>query len=447
MNLTKSQSKALQMLKSGNHIFLTGGAGTGKTTVIKQFIKEVDPYCEYTVLCAPTGKAALNMMIETPDGFINGNTIHRTFGLKANNNYPSYPEHNIPKCLEIANRLIIDEVSMLRIDLFDYIIKVIQAASERRWDQLQVIMIGDFFQLPPVLPDVAPKGISDKEKLNRQYGYDIGKGYCFLSKQWADMKFTFCNLSEVMRQKDDSAFAIALNKIRIGNPEGITYINQNCARGFSDKRITICGTNKKAEEINALALSKLTSKKYCFECTVYSDLSLSSNEIKKYLENANCDTRLNICEDARIICIANNECAVNGQMGTVVEIASEGITVQWDNGDLNVVKKYTWEITRQDIVQDGYGKESIEAKIIMTIEQYPLKLAYAITVHKSQGSTMDAVNVSADLFETGHLYTALSRCTNVKNLGLKRPLTIQDVKCDKIINDFYEGSINEKAQF
>ena len=150
-----------------------------------------------------------------------------------------------------------------------------------------------------------------------------------------------------------------------------------------------------------------------------------------------------LCVGARVICIANTDSAVNGQMGTVKEINWDDVVVEWDNGKTNKVKAYEWEVTRQDIkkLTDDRGKiirSELTSKVILTVSQLPLKLAYAITIHKSQGETIDKINVMPQTFETGQLYVALSRCTNVKGIRLQRPLKASDVLCDQTITNWYK---------
>ena len=130
-------------------------------------------------------------------------------------------------------------------------------------------------------------------------------------------------------------------------------------------------------------------------------------------------------------------------MGTVKEIDWDGIVVAWDNGGTNKVKEYEWEVTRQDIrkITDAKGRKirsELVSNVILTVSQLPLKLAYAITIHKSQGETIDKINVMPQTFETGQLYVALSRCTNVKGIRLQRPLRPSDVLCDQKITDWYK---------
>ena len=144
-----------------------------------------------------------------------------------------------------------------------------------------------------------------------------------------------------------------------------------------------------------------------------------------------------MCAGAQVISIANTETAVNGQIGRVESVHDDFVVVTWTDGQTSKVLPYEWEITRQDIIKIG-NKVKIASVPILTVTQLPLKLAYAFTIHKAQGETLKRANIILDTFETGHLYTALSRCESVENMRLQRPLKKSDVLCDETINKWYE---------
>lgn len=435
----KGQAIALDALRRGENVFLTGGAGTGKTALIKHFINEVDPDCEHTVLMAPTGKAALNLTINGH----RGSTIHRIFRLKGGVT-GHFKSSDVPQIIKAADRIIVDEISMMRIDLFDYVGDAyLEEASNfiREWEgrNLQLILVGDFYQLPPVITTNISEGLSDKEILDKRYG-DVGKAYCFQAPMWNYLDIKTYELTEVMRQKGDARFCEALNKIRVGDPSGITYINDNRDRSaWAPDAITLCGTNKKAQEINENNLKRNPNPEKCFHWRVNSDLP-DDRQIR-VLQNVNCVEELHLKVGAKVICLANCESAKNGEMGEIVSIdeAQKRIRVAWQRGETNIIEPYKWEITRQTVKENADGKMVIVSTPILSVTQIPLKLAYAITIHKAQGETFESANVYVNTFETGHLYTALSRCKNVHKMRLSRLIREEDVLYDKAINDFYGG--------
>lgn len=448
--LTNSQKTAFDAMVRGENVFLTGGAGTGKTTVIKKFIETTDPNCTHTLLAAPTGKAAINMSIKGKNGTtICGSTVHRLFGIKA----VTCPEYkgNIPKILKATKTIIIDEISMMRIDIFDYVMNAILDENamrddgwlyEKEQDPIQIILVGDFFQLPPVVRTRATEGLSDKEVMDKMYGFDVGKGYCFQSPLWELLNIKMYELTEIMRQKDDEDFCIALNKIRIGDASGVDYINEHYNKERpSFSWITLCGTNESVNRINgkAMEMNENPKSKYIREVKV--DSSFKGNA-DGFLKDLPCEESLTLFVGARVICIVNCESGINGMMGEVVELMDDGVVVKWDDTNTKAfVQEYKWEVTKQEIIEkweSGKTKRTITSKSVLSVSQLPLKLAYAITVHKAQGETLKKANINTDTFETGHLYTALSRCESVTMMKLRRQLTAADVKHDQTINNFYK---------
>jgi hypothetical protein len=170
------------------------------------------------------------------------------FGLKAQT-APSF-NGTVPKIVHAADRIIIDEISMMRIDIFDYVAETLIEENHNFFRQIenkkpiQIILVGDFYQLPPVVPTSAADGASDKEILDAKYGEDIKKAYCFQSAFWELLDIKTYELTEIVRQKGDDNFCNALNLIRRGDPDGIKYINDNYDRSpYSPDRIMLCGTN------------------------------------------------------------------------------------------------------------------------------------------------------------------------------------------------------------
>lgn len=457
MKLTPSQEVAYEALKRGENVFLTGGAGTGKTALINKFVEDIDPTCEHTILAATTGKAALNFKI----GDICGQTVHKIFGLK-NDIAPKYKSKRFD-LVERADRIIIDEISMLRIDIFDYIAEALQdivARKEAYDEQFQIILVGDFYQLAPVLStDNKAGGDSDKTILDGVYECDIGKGYCFQSYSWDYLGIKMYQLTEIVRQSDEK-FCDSLAKIRQGDPKGITYINAKVGSfGLpTEKQITLCGKNERCEAINKQNFDKLKSAGatvYCSTLRIEIEKGLITEESARKIAKKSlpCEEALKLCVGARVMCIANNPAAMNGEIGEVVSVRNGAVTVCWETGGekrLSDVERYSWAIGRQELVLNelpgGFKDYKIKYIKLATVTQYPLKLAYAMTVHKAQGQTLEKCTILVDDFFTeGHLYTALSRCKTVEGIRLDRKLRKKDVKCDDSINDFYKenGGLTE----
>ena len=428
MELTKSQKVAYDAMKSGKNVFITGGAGTGKTKLIQEFISEVDPNMEKTVFMAPTGKAALNMGE-------NGRTIHRTLGLrKDDEHFDKNPA--VPKILDSVKRIVIDEISMMRIDLFDYFARLFQ--KENRYRQLNPVM---------VVNDTR----NDETLLNKWYGKDVGRAYSFQSDFWHKLGIQTYELTEICRQKGNPEFAAALNQLRVGNTECIHYFNKNCIIGesnFDPSLITLCGKNKTVEKINNQHIP--------------ANKTISHTEISKKVFDADIDWKSIACEkdlvlfpEAHVMCIANNKSAVNGEMGVIKKIYDDEIIIRWNSGKTNAVEKYTWSINRPIVTEkivevDESGKfiyeKIISSETLYEVTQFPLKLAYASTVHKAQGETIsDGGNVylgktyggNREFFNPGQLYTALSRFTDPRNIHLSRPLIESDVIYEKLIYNFF----------
>ncbi len=209
INLTLSQQGAYDSIMAGHNVFLSGCAGTGKSFLIGQIIKELEAAGKSVVVAAPTGIAAIN---------VGGTTLHRLLGL-ASDIYVDIPP-KIPSVLYKTDTLIVDEISMCRLDLFDYLGRVLAKVSR----PIQVIVVGDFCQLPPVMPN--GKANSDKEILDRWYGRDVGHGYAFLSPQWSRLKLETTVLKEPMRQKDLSVVS-ALDRARLGDTTVLPYFSMH----------------------------------------------------------------------------------------------------------------------------------------------------------------------------------------------------------------------------
>lgn len=445
VKLTSDQASCLSALKSGVNALVTGSAGTGKSFVISEFIRWCGSTGKNVMVTAPTGIAALN---------IGGTTLHRAFRVPLevlNLDYPTLSAV-INGCDEIVRSLprsrngdereesallhtdvlIIDEISMCRIDLFDYIAVRVLALNFYRQrvgkKAVQVVLVGDFLQLPPV---VLPK---DKEVLNHIYGGDCGKGYAFQSRFYGEFGFKCLNLREVVRQKD-AEFSRKLRDARVGFTASLQYFADKQSQSVIKGGITLTGKNKTAFEHNSRELAKIKGKEVVY--------TARETGTVKNSDKANTDL-VSLKVGARVMSLVNGENYSNGSLGTVVGIkdnTNRTVVVEFDSGERAEIEPYDWEVYSYE-----YDKEEKAFKkiVVGTFTQIPLKLGYAITIHKSQGQTYDSVNIDPVCWEYGQLYTALSRCKSVDKMHFLSPLKYYYLKAAPEVVKYYL-SVREKV--
>lgn len=430
IQLTKDQQFAYDRMKDGYNIFLDGDAGTGKSFVLNKFINDMKLSKKNIVVVAPTGIAATN---------INGVTFHRAFAYEAIPLVPSSQWRvKLSNTLKYADIIIIDEISMIRRDAFDLFALQVQDVIKKRekgeiggnHKGIQIIVCGDFNQLPPVM------NTRDLPVL-QHYIPDIKNGYCFMSPLWKNFKFVHVKLNQVIRQKDEN-YVIALRELKKGNLDAIRWFNQSITTPWDGETLVLCATNKEVEEINKARLDKIDSKEYTYEENVIkysSDFKLSDSDRHN-------DAIVMLKVGARVMSLINDKSLrfQNGSVGTIVGIDDKSpdhaVTVKFDgNPEPCKIEYYSWKI------QDYEASEtSMKTKVVAEIEQIPLKLAYALTIHKSQGKTYDHVAIKPDkIFTEGQLLVALSRCTKVENMQLASKIETTR----KVVKN-YDGRIWEK---
>lgn len=413
------QQLAFDCMEQGKNVFLTGDAGTGKSYVVNKFIESCKKKGKQIVICAPTGVAAIN---------IGGVTIHRVFKL------PIRPlietAKSIPLTLKDADIFLIDEISMARIDVFEYVATVLFVLNNIRRQQgkkdVQVILVGDFFQLPPVITD------KDREVLEKyKYKDNLGKGFAFQSKYWDAFNFVCIQLNEVVRQ-DDIEFIKNLNAIRYGDYRGIRYFNEMSRTTEIKDAILICGTNKAVNQKNETEYNKIHNKEFVYEADIDGEVTDSDKIVPD---------KLKLKVGCRVMTVINDYAGKyqNGTLATVTHLTDDKIFIETDAGESAVIEPYTWSINNYN-AKNTKNKVKISLDCIGTFTQYPLKLAYAATVHKSQGQTFDKVNLNPYCWDCGQLYVALSRVRTIDGLHLTQPIhpryliTSSDVK--KFYNNF-----------
>lgn len=395
MGLNAGQQFAYNVLMAGYNVFLTGGAGVGKTYVINKFVEDARNIGKNVMVCAPTGIAALN---------INGVTIHRQFRAPLGVITYQRSSYSAPEELYNTDVVIVDEISMCRIDLFDFMLNKVADANEVRKTSgkymIQVVVVGDFFQLPPVIREY------DKRALDDYYKFDIGAGFAFYSRFWNMLNFKNIMLTEIVRQTDKE-FISNLNNIRVGNKAYIDMIfNQSCKQEINGA-ITLCGTNREATEKNIQELNRIDRESTVYYANVVGDVTK---------EDTLAEVELELREGARVMTLLNQDGYNNGLLGTVVGLYDDSIVVQMDNGITVDIRKARWDIFRYELEALSGNTYKLVETNVGYIEQFPLKLAYAITIHKSQGQTYDAVNLNPYCWDCGQLYVAISRVRSLSNL-------------------------------
>ena len=415
--LNSQQQSAFDVMTSGHSCFITGNAGTGKSYLINEYINWCNDNNKSIMVCAPTGIAAIN---------VNGSTLHRAFKIAPG---PLIDKaSSIPSMLKDTDTLVIDEISMVRVDLFDYIAKTIIALDKYRdkhnKNHLQLILVGDFFQLPPVITE------ADRQVLEYKYGKNLCRGYAFQSGYWKLLNLYNVILTEQMRQSNNE-FIDSLNATRTGNPAGIRYFNSHNCKQEIDKAILLCGTNKMADEKNQQEFNRLKTPIKKFKSVETGTVSPSDKAVPEELQlRAGC----------RVILMVNDpeQAYMNGSFGTVTGFEDNAVRVQIDDGLEVTIERYTWEIKSYSPHTDKKtGKITAQEEVIGKYTQFPLKLAYAITIHKSQGQTYSKVNLNPYSWDCGQLYVALSRVKSIEGLHLTQNIIPKFLVTSKDVRKFY----------
>lgn len=402
---------------SREHLFITGKAGTGKSTLLDLFRRTTS---KNVVILAPTGIAALK---------VHGQTIHSFFKFPPRLILPSDIKYT-PSLKRIVNKLeilILDEISMVRADILDGINKILQLHrnNNKPFGGIRLVAFGDIYQLPPIVS-------SAEERHFFQNNYT--SAYFFASEIWQQLNnMRYINLSKVYRQTDRS-FIRLLDEIRMGDIDydSLTALNENVDPDFDQEGyIYLSPRNATMQRINQQKLAELPNEERTYLPTITGEYNPN---------NMPTDSVLRIKVGAQVIFVKNDPDKeyVNGSLGIVTDLDTNLIRIRLNHDDKEVtIGRATWDMIRYRLDPDADAQ--IKPEVVGTLEAFPVKLAWAMSIHKSQGQTFEKVilDMEGGAFEFGQTYVALSRCTTLEGIVLKKPLRQRDIMVDQRVVDFY----------
>lgn len=421
MELDIYGKEAIRFIREGKSLFITGKAGTGKTTLLKEIVNRLRSDGRLVAVTAPTGVAAYNAQ---------GVTLHSLLRLPL---APYLPGVRIPRLYDLKEEeirvirnlevLIIDEVSMVRCDMMDAVDDILRhyRRNEKPFGGVQIVMFGDLFQLMPVADE------EDEKKLSKYYR----SFYFFGGKVMEKLDYAMLELQHIYRQ-DKRSFIRLLNKVRWGRINDVTQekldrlVRKDYEVTEDSHQIVLTTHNRKSRRINRQKLEAMDGGEW--EYKAYIDGYFPSHEYPtNYV--------LKLKEGARVMFLRNSDEYFNGMLGTIYALNDEYIVIKADDGGRLIrVKRTTWDFDRYHL---NTKTKELEVEHVGSFKQYPLKLAWAITIHKSQGLTFDEVVIDAGkAFAAGQVYVALSRCRTLDKIVLMSRITSKAIMMDQSVRGY-----------
>lgn len=426
---TPEHARARALMDAGKNVFLTGKAGTGKSTLIRSYLTQTH---RNSLVVAPTGIAALN---------VGGYTIHRIFSFDPKQSpavqakSPRYRPKRFARLLQEIDTLVIDEASMVRADMFDGIATALRRFGPKTGEPfggVQIILVGDLFQLPPV--------VIGAEKTMIDQAYE--SPYFFSAAAYDPSAFTTVQLQTVFRQKDGDGLVDALNEIREGHlsDQSMHLLGTRVDPGFTppvgEMWLTLTATNRVADARNEHMMNTLDADPVTLRAASQGQLAGFTKPVPELLT---------LKEGAQVMMLTNDpdDRWVNGTIGTISEIRrddfDEDIVIRVNTQDgAFTVEPHTWEVTNPVTITGNDGKKTIEHEVVGSYTQMPMKPAWAVTIHKSQGQTLDHViiDLAGGAFADGQVYVALSRATSLAGMVLRSAISRADVRADPRVAAF-----------
>lgn len=404
-------------MKSGRNVFLRGDAGTGKTVVINRFV-DSDP--DRIVSLAPTGLAASNLKH-------GGMTIHRFLGALSQD-WTQDPE-KVREYLRSLRSLIIEEISMVRSDLFSRLDHDLRfyTGRDQPFGSIPLVVVGDFYQLPPVV-----KSKPEKEFLER----NMNGIFAFNAPAWKSAEFRNAELKTPHRQTDQE-FLNLLRAVRtgaVGLEKQLQRLNSKVRRQPPPLSRSLCCYRKQADSINQAHVERLLTP---------GEVYIGKHGGYYPEQERPAPMRLKVKAGMRALLTANDPEGryVNGDVGEVLTCWKDSIWIRLLRGPKIAVYRHTWFNYDYHIVTQPDGSSKLDSCIVGCFTQFPVLPAYAMTIHKAQGQTLDQVHLelgTRPCFASGQLYTALSRVHSLEELTISRPLQVADVVVDEQVQRFYE---------